>query len=165
MATEKRPIEDYLNTIYPVTVYPDPKGGFVAEIEDLPGCITEGETLDEVFKRIEDVRKAWIEVQYEEGEEIPTPRTEEEYSGKFILRLPKGLHRKLAEQAKIEGTSLNQYVETLLASKATMKDVKHQLDSITELVQHAIVPYQPRYIFIREPEIQQPMMIADAVRP
>lgn len=32
-----------------------------------------------------------------------------EYSGKISLRLPKSLHRELAEQAKREGVSLNQY--------------------------------------------------------
>ncbi|MFD2670789.1 toxin-antitoxin system HicB family antitoxin [Marinicrinis sediminis] len=34
---------------------------------------------------------------------------DEEYSGKFVLRLPKTLHRQLSEKAKHEGVSLNQY--------------------------------------------------------
>ena len=32
-----------------------------------------------------------------------------EYSGKISLRIPKSLHKKLAEEAKEEGVSLNQY--------------------------------------------------------
>ena len=31
------------------------------------------------------------------------------YSGKMLLRLPKSLHKRLAEEARIEGISLNQY--------------------------------------------------------
>jgi antitoxin HicB len=124
---EVKPIGYYLKTVYPVTVYAAPEGGYVAEIEDLPGCITEGETLEEVFQRIEDTRRAWIEIQYEDGAEIPLPRTEQQYSGKFVVRIPKGLHRQLAEEAKRQGVSLNQYVETLLATKATLKDISDQM--------------------------------------
>ncbi|WP_042226876.1 toxin-antitoxin system HicB family antitoxin, partial [Paenibacillus popilliae] len=32
------------------------------------------------------------------------------YSGKFNVRIPKTLHRQLAEQSEREGVSLNQYV-------------------------------------------------------
>jgi len=124
---EVKPIEYYLKTVYPVTVYAAPEGGYVAEIEDLPGCITEGETLEEVFQRIEDTRRAWIEVQYESGAEIPLPRTEQRYSGRFLVRIPKGLHRQLAEEAKRQGVSLNQYIGTMLATKATLKDILDQM--------------------------------------
>lgn len=34
----------------------------------------------------------------------------EEYSGKLVLRIPRSLHKKLKEQAEIEGVSLNQYM-------------------------------------------------------
>lgn len=132
---EVKPIEYYLKTVYPVTVYTAPEGGYVAEIEDLPGCITEGETLEEVFQRIEDTRRAWIEIQYEDGSEIPLPRTEQRYSGKFVVRIPKGLHRQLAEEAKRQGVSLNQYVETILATKATLKDFA---DQVTERLEELL---------------------------
>ena len=147
---EIKPIEYYLEAVYPVTVYPAPEGGYVAEIEDLPGCITEGETLEEVFQRIEDTRRAWIEIQYEDGAEIPLPRTEQQYSGKFLIRIPKGLHRQLAEQAKREGVSLNQYVETMLATRATLKDFSDQVaEGLTTLAMTQLSPsaYQAtRYI-------------------
>ena len=166
---EIKPIEYYLKAVYPVTVYTAPEGGYVAEIEDLPGCITEGETLEEVFQRIEDTRRAWIEVQHEDGAVIPLPRTEQEHSGKFLVRIPKGLHRQLAEQAKREGVSLNQHVETMLATKATLKNVS---DQIAEMISE-LVPIQPctftppssryRYIFKKEPEIAQYTTVPDMV--
>lgn len=34
----------------------------------------------------------------------------EGYSGKVLIRLPKSLHKRLTEAARIEGVSLNQYI-------------------------------------------------------
>lgn len=113
---EHKELEYYLSLRYPVTVHPDPEGGFVGEIEELHGCMTQAETLDEVLKSLEDARQLWIKTAYEEGQDIPLPRDMEEYTGKFLVRIPRSLHRKLVSLAKQEGVSLNQYVTTLLAS-------------------------------------------------
>ncbi len=43
---------------------------------------------------------------------------EQLYSGKFSLRLPKSLHRDLAQLAKQDGSSLNQYVNSVLSRDA-----------------------------------------------
>jgi predicted HicB family RNase H-like nuclease len=51
----------------------------------------------------------------------------ERYSGKFALRLPKSLHRQLAEGAVRDGVSLNQYLVTLLAERNPLADVKRLL--------------------------------------
>ena len=51
--------------------------------------------------------------------EIPLPGLEQEYSGKFVVRLPRYLHRQLAEEAAREGASLNQFVVTLLSAAAS----------------------------------------------
>jgi antitoxin HicB len=116
---QPKPLNYYLSLDYPVTVYPDREGGFVAEIKELPGCLTQGETIEEVMKNINEARELWIETVYESGKrDIPLPVTEQEYSGKFVLRLPKSLHRRLAEQAEREGVSLNQYAVSLLSEVA-----------------------------------------------
>src|ERR671932_1300740 len=72
---EKQPLEYYLNLQYPVTLYPDQEGGYVAQIKDLPGCLTQGETLDEAIANINEARELWIETAYEAGDEIPLPST------------------------------------------------------------------------------------------
>jgi antitoxin HicB len=117
MVTEskRKPIEYYLNLKYPVTIIPAEEGGYVAEIEDLPGCFTQGETLEETYANIEEARKLWIEVAYEDGQDIPEPRDKQEYSGNFIVRGPRSLHRKLDQMAKREGVSLNQYLVATLS--------------------------------------------------
>jgi hypothetical protein len=41
-----------------------------------------------------------------------------EASGRFVVRIPRGLHAELTRQARDEGVSLNQFVATLLAGAA-----------------------------------------------
>jgi len=107
---KRKPLEYYLKLKYPVTLIPDVTGGYVVEIENLPGCFSQGETIEEAMNMIEEARRLWLETAYEDGQDIPLPRSEEGYSGKFNIRIPKSLHRKLDKQAKKEGVSLNQYV-------------------------------------------------------
>ncbi len=42
-------------------------------------------------------------------------KAQKEYSGKLLLRIPKELHQHLAEEAKANGVSLNQYALYKLA--------------------------------------------------
>jgi predicted RNase H-like HicB family nuclease len=129
----KRAVKDptfYLGSRYPVTIHKDPEGGFVAEIEELPGCMTQAETLDDVYTAIEDARQAWIKAAFESGQDIPLPRDLEEYSGKFLVRIPRSMHRNLVRAAKQEGVSLNQYVASLLAAGLQMDTIAGQLPLI-----------------------------------
>ncbi len=68
-----QPLEYYLNLKYPITLYPDVEGGYVAEIKDLPGCLTQGENLEETIKNINEARELWLETAYESQDEIPLP--------------------------------------------------------------------------------------------
>ena len=152
-----KPIENYLKANYPVTVYQNPSGGYVAEIEDLTGCITEGESLDEVFTNIENIRRNWIEIQYEDGVDIPIPRSDQEYSGRFVVRLPKGLHRRLVEQARREAVSLNQYVGAALASQTAVTELTENIEERLRMLSKAqqIVANKtiPQYSFVNEKQI------------
>lgn len=69
----RKNLEYYYQLKYPVIIYPESEGGFVAQVLDLPGCITQGETITEVWELIEDARKAWLEVAYIAGDDIPLP--------------------------------------------------------------------------------------------
>lgn len=66
-------LDEYLDLIYPVTLFAEPEGGYTAMIQDLPGCMTQGETLQEAMDNIEDARKLWIATAYEFGDAISTP--------------------------------------------------------------------------------------------
>lgn len=109
-------INEYLSKPYKLEVEPDmDEGGFVVTYPDLPGCITCGETIDEAYKNAEDAKKCWIEAALEEGIAIPEPATAKNYSGQFKLRIPKKLHKSLAEHSEQEGVSMNQYCVYLLS--------------------------------------------------
>jgi antitoxin HicB len=111
-------LAEALNAVYPLTVLPAPEGGYVAIFPDLPGVVTQAETLEELLSMADDARRGWMEVVAELGQDIPAPGSggsAGEYSGKFNLRLPKTLHRDLAQRAEREGVSLNQWAVTLLA--------------------------------------------------
>lgn len=122
--SEVRDLDYYLSLRYPVRVIQYEDGTYFAEIPDLPGCMTEADTIDEVFEMIEDAKRGWIEVGLERGLEIPLPETEKEFSGKFIVRVPKSLHAYLSRKSSEEGVSLNHYVSLLLATNPFQVDFK-----------------------------------------
>jgi antitoxin HicB len=108
-------IKHYVSLRYPIELTPDPDGGYVAEHPDLPGCIAQGETADEAVAALGGARRLWVEARLEENLPVPEPTEDNEYSGKFLLRLPRSVHAQLVRIATKEGVSLNHYVSTVLA--------------------------------------------------
>lgn len=43
-------------------IHPAEEGGHWAEVPALPGCITEGDSMDEVINNIQDAIQGWLEV-------------------------------------------------------------------------------------------------------
>ena len=105
----------YLNLQYTARIKKNADGSYFAEIEELPGCMTEADSEKEVLNELTDARKVWLSEALKRGVDIPEP-TEDEYSGRFNVRVPKFLHRRLAYRAKNEGVSLNTLITTTLAS-------------------------------------------------
>jgi len=69
-------LEYFLNLQYPISIYPEDTGGYTAMIPDLPDCMTQGETLEEVVMNIEEARQLWIETVYlSNKKDIPRPST------------------------------------------------------------------------------------------
>ena len=91
------------------------EGGYVLHCPELPGCITCGETVPEGLEMLEDAKKCWFAACLEDGVPIPEPAQLEDYSGQFKLRLPKSLHKQLAQRSSEEGVSMNQYCVYLLS--------------------------------------------------
>ncbi|HJU17628.1 MAG TPA: type II toxin-antitoxin system HicB family antitoxin [Stellaceae bacterium] len=107
---------EYRFTIRPLTE--EEGGGYLIEFPDLPGCMSDGETIEEAVANGEDAKRCWIAAMKEAGRPVPPPgggEPAECYSGKWQLRVPKSLHRRLAERAKREGVSLNTLAVALLA--------------------------------------------------
>ncbi len=111
---------------YPFTVRKlssDEGTGYLAEALDLNGCIADGETLEEAIHNLEDAIASWIKTAQELGRLVPPPSFES-YSGKWVIRTPKSLHRKLTELSRIEGVSLNTLTVSLLAERMGVRLAK-----------------------------------------
>jgi len=99
----------------------------VARYPDLPGCITVGCSMEEAVKNAEDAedaKKEWLTAALESGVEIAEPASQNGYSGQFKLRIPKSLHRRLAEHSKEEGGSMNQYCVYLLSRNDALESAE-----------------------------------------
>ena len=110
---------DYLNLPYNIIIKHISDGSgdyYFASVLEFEGCMSDGETPEEAYTNIRDAMAGWIETKLESGFIPPTPVDIDSYSGKFVLRLPKSLHARLAAEAHEEGVSLNQYALYKLAN-------------------------------------------------
>jgi len=101
---------------YPFEVRPltgDEGGGWLITFPDLPGCMSDGESPEEAIENGKDAVAAWLSAAQEAGREVPRPG--ELPSGKFVARVPRSLHARLAARARQEGVSMNALVSAFLA--------------------------------------------------
>ncbi len=133
----KKDLSYYLNLKYPYTITEDTHEGknyFIAEIPDLPGCGAHGRSIEDVKKKLEKAKELWIEISLKKGLSIPEPVSEDEFSGKFLLRIPAKLHMKLTLGAKKEDLSLNQYIRKILENNLTLESISSELKELREKV-------------------------------
>jgi predicted RNase H-like HicB family nuclease len=112
MKKTAKEIKSYLELPYNIIIRHtvDESGDYYfATVLEFDGCMSDGATYQEAFENVQEAMQGWIETKLANGFPVPTPITEERYSGKFLVRLPKTLHAKLAIEAEQEGVSLNQY--------------------------------------------------------
>jgi antitoxin HicB len=124
-------LANYLPLNYRFNVLADPDGGYVIVFPDLPGCMTQVETFDEIGPIAAEIKELWLETAFAHGNGIPMPTYPENYSGKFNVRLPKSLHRRLSERAEEDGVSLNQLVVSLLSEGIGGHDQSHLEERFT----------------------------------
>ena len=109
----------YMNLNYKIEVLKAEEGdGYVLHCPELKGCVTCADTIQQGFEMIEDAKKCWFTACIEDDIPIPEPSGIGEYSGQFKLRMPKSLHKTLADRSRQEGISMNQYCLYLLSSGA-----------------------------------------------
>lgn len=105
-------VKDYLDLPYNYIIQPinDESGHYYyANVLELDGCQSTGDTFEEAYKNIKEAMEGWIKAKLDGGFEVPLPIGYDDFSGKFLIRIPKSLHYKLTVEAKKEGVSLNQY--------------------------------------------------------
>jgi antitoxin HicB len=100
---------------YPFTVRPlskDEGGGYLAEFPDIPGCMSDGETIEEAIRNGREALRDCLDVFAESGRKIPKPAVA---AAQWRQRLPRTLYVKLTKQAEEEGVSINSLVTAMIA--------------------------------------------------
>lgn len=95
---------------------------FHGEVINLRDVITfEADCMDDLLQAFHDSVDDYLEFCEERGEDPEKP-----FSGKFLLRLDKELHRKIHLRAQIEEKSLNSWVSDALSSVIT-EETEHTM--------------------------------------
>lgn len=117
---------DYMDMPYTKILRRDDEGDVVGRIRELPGCTAHGSTDAEALENLREMQALWIQDCIDSGQAVPCPEPEALLSGKWVQRVPRSLHGRLANLAKREGVSLNQLVTSILSqSLAPMAPLYH----------------------------------------
>lgn len=99
--------EEYVRKPYTRTLTPD-GDGFTAEILELPGCITYGDTPADAYTMLDEALALYVATLLEDGVAVPDPIGEQ--SGKIAVRTSCDLHRRAMLSSRKENISLNHWM-------------------------------------------------------
>ena len=102
-------LESYRFTVRPLSKQEG--GGYLVEYPDIPGCMSDGETIEEAIANGKEALRDCLGVFRESGRKIPRPGVE---AAQWRQRLPRTLYMKLTERAKSEGVSMNSLVTAMI---------------------------------------------------
>ena len=105
-----RNLDQYQFKVRPLSK--DEGGGYLVEYPDLPGCMSDGETIEEAIANGREALRDCIDVFRESGRKLPKPSIE---AAQWRQRLPRTLYSKLTRQAEDEGVSINSFVTAVIA--------------------------------------------------
>jgi len=109
-ARTNRNLDQYQFTVRPLSR--DEGGGYLVEYPDIPGCMSDGETVEEAIANGREALRDCIEVFRESGRKLPKPSIE---AAQWRQRLPRTLYSKLTRHAESEGVSINSLVTAIIA--------------------------------------------------
>ena len=110
---------------YPFEIRPmtaDEGGGFLISYPDFSDCFLDGDTVEEALSNGQDALTATVDALKARALPVPAPNSGGVASGKFIARVPRTVHARLASRAKAEGVSVNALVLTFIAEGLGRKD-------------------------------------------
>jgi len=111
MKANKKPTPDaYQFTVRPLSK--EEGGGYLVEYPDIPGCMSDGETIEEAIANGREALRDCLDVFSESGRKVPKPEVS---AAQWRQRLPRTLYSKLTKQAELEGVSINSLVTAIIA--------------------------------------------------
>ncbi|MCR4416208.1 MAG: type II toxin-antitoxin system HicB family antitoxin [Ignavibacteria bacterium] len=137
----KKKLEYYLNLNYPIEVIKIPEdegGGYSASIPALGklAVVSDGATAEEAISNVLKLKDEYIKELFRKGIPIPEPAQIEDLgnvSGRFLVRIPKELHKALIKKAKENDISLNQYINYLLTKALYIDTFEQKVDEFFEV--------------------------------
>ena len=109
-ARVNRNLDGYQFTVRPLSK--DEGGGYLVEYPDIPGCMSDGETIAEAIANGREALRDCLDVFRESGRKAPKPSVE---AAQWRQRLPRTLYARLTRQAQREGVSINSLVTAIIA--------------------------------------------------
>ena len=129
---------------YPIKIHKAVEGGYWGEFPDLPGCVTEGDTVEELLKMAKEALSGWLAVRFERNFDIPEAKSLRGKNIRWVEPKPEVSVPLLIRKIRNElGLSQRQVAQRL--------DIKYQSYQTFE---------NPR---IANPTIKQLSKLADAV--
>ncbi|MDY3125102.1 toxin-antitoxin system HicB family antitoxin [Bifidobacterium mongoliense] len=97
--------------------YSDEDRKFVATVAEMPSLSWLADSQEKALRGLRTVVDEVVADMQENGEEVPEPLENKEYSGKFVLRLTPGEHKQLALQAAEQHVSLNKLAASRILAR------------------------------------------------
>lgn len=117
--TSNQALDQYQFTVRPLSK--EEGGGYLVEYPDIPGCMSDGETIDEAITNGREALRDCMDVFRESGRKIPKAIIE---AAQWRQRLPRTLYSKLTKQAENEGVSINSLVTAIIAEAIGAKQAR-----------------------------------------
>ena len=90
---------------------------FLGSILELEHNMTCGQTREEVLTNLREALDSYIATSLENNIEIPEPLKIKDFKGNITYRTSKERHYKLAKQAKLQGKSINAFIDETIGEK------------------------------------------------
>ena len=94
-------------------------GGFLVTFPDLPGCMSDGGTIEEAIINAADAENEWLLAAKEWNKSAEKP-------GRFVTRMPQWMYKGLQYNAQKEGVSMNTLIVSMLAKDLGERSVSQQ---------------------------------------
>ena len=114
----KKNINYYLNLPYTYIIeWSDTDGCFLGSIAELERNMTCGQTHEEVLLNLKEALISYITTSLKNNMEIPEPLRIKNFKGNITYRTSKERHYQLAKQAKLNGKSINTFIDEAIGEK------------------------------------------------
>ncbi|MEA5004712.1 MAG: type II toxin-antitoxin system HicB family antitoxin [Christensenella sp.] len=127
-------------SVYPAVFYPWEGGnGFTVEIPDLPGCVSEGESLPEAIEMAQDAASGWILGELEDGNDVPEASNLKDITVDEDGGFKQYLVLDIADYARKHGKKTvkkNLTIPAWLATRAQERNI-----NFSQVLQDALIDY------------------------